>query len=419
MGNLIMSRKEREQVYIFRKLANGELSRTAAAKSLGISPRWVRKKLKRFKIEGEGGLVHRTRGRPSKKRWNQEYETLSVQLLQNEYIGFGPTFAAEKLEERHGIKVSRETLRKIMKAHGLWSDKVRRSKHRQRRPRNKCLGIMVQLDGSPHDWFEGRGPWCTLIVFIDDATSRILWLEFATSESYESVMLATCHYIDKNGIPASFYVDYGGVFSVNNNNAEREKKTQFERACKEVRVRVIHASSPQAKGRVERSNQTLQDRLVKEMRLRGISTIEAANKFAQNEFLDMHNKKFAVQAEESLDAHRSAAEYVLRNIFCLKENRIVQNDFTITYKKRILQLWPQQRTIIRPKETIEVREHLDGLLSLWLRKTELNFAEISARPIRATVLPKPRPPVYYKPQQTHPWRKYPACSVRQNPGRVG
>ncbi len=309
-----------------------------------------------------------------------------IELLRSDWYGFGPTFAAEKLEELHGIKVSKETVRKAMIEAGLWHAKVKRVKHRQRRDRKLMLGIMVQLDGSPHDWFEGRAGRCTLLVFIDDATSKILWLEFVESESTEALMRATKNYIETCGIPQSFYTDHGGAFHVNLNNKEGDKKTQWERACEELDIKVIHAHSPQAKGRVERCNQTMQDRLIKEMRLAGISSIEAANRFLRtSDFIRQHNIQRSKNPAQQGDAHRSHEFFDLSNVFTIKEPRILTNDFTITFNKRTFQLQAQQKTLIRPKNNITVKIHLDGTIKLWIRKTELSFCELVDRPVKHAV----------------------------------
>jgi len=227
-------------------------------------------------------------------------------------------------------------------------------------------------------------------------------------------MKSTSGYMRKYGLPTSFYVDYGSVFSVNTNNPEREKKSQFERACNELGVRVIHASSPQAKGRVERANKTLQDRLVKEMRLRGISTIAEANQFVQAEFIEMHNAHYAVLPEVPQDAHRPVDRSKLANVFCIKERRTVRNDHTIAYKNRIFQLGSQQRTIVQPKNFVQIYEHLDGNVAIWIRKTRLNFVELAARPkkvIGSTV----RSNKVYKPAANHPWRTYNTRSTAITP----
>jgi hypothetical protein len=234
-----LSMKERDQFVIFSKLRERKITQLAAARTLRLSARWVRAKLRRFLKFGAGGLVHQGRGKPSSRVWDQEQKSWVMKLFDEQFEGFGPTFAAEKLEELYGIKISHETLRKAMINAGLWHGRQRKPKHRERRERKEFYGVMVQLDGSPHDWLEGRAQKCTLLVFIDDATSQILWLEFAPSESLESVMKAARHYMERRGRPLSFYVDFGSVFSVNTNNPERDKITQFDRACKELGVSII------------------------------------------------------------------------------------------------------------------------------------------------------------------------------------
>ena len=382
MDKLIMSRKEREQLTVFKKIEDGEITQTTAAQMLNISDRWVRKKLQRYRTQGDIGLIHQGRGRPSPRRWNNVDRTLTIELLKSEWQGFGPTFVAEKLKDLKGITVSAETVRKVMINEGLWIPGKKRSKHRMWRERKAILGILIQLDGSPHDWFEGRAPKCTLLVFIDDATSKILWLEFVESESFQGVAFAVKKYIEKFGRPVSFYVDFGSVFSVNLNNPERDKKTHFERIMRALGIGISHARSPQAKGRVERANKTLQDRLVKEMRLAGISSIGAANEFVQKgSFMDSHNAKFAVPPATVGDAHRSTDGYNLYDIFCSQEERVITNDFTIQYKRKLLQLEREQPTIIRPKNHVIVCQHLDGKVSIGFRGHRLNFKEIGMRKI--------------------------------------
>jgi len=380
MGILAMSKKEREQLKIFERLASGQLTQSTAAQILKVSTRWIRKKLKRYREQGDAGLVHLNRGRPSSRKWNSKEKALAIELLKSEWRGFGPTFAAEKLAELKNIYVSAETVRKAMIANGLWTPGRKKQQYRKWRERKPMRGMLVQLDGSPHDWFEGRGPKCTLLVFIDDATSQILWLEFVESESFKGVAGAAKKYIENYGRPGSFYVDYGSVFSVNLNNEERDKITQFESIMKQLDIDVIHASSPQAKGRVERCNKTMQDRLIKEMRLAGISSIEEANRFVQaGSFVTKHNAKFAVQPTQEGDAHLSAKEYNLDMIFCSSQERVVTNDFTINYKSRIIQLTKNQPAIVRPKNRVSVREHLDGKLTISIRNSMLNYKVIGMR----------------------------------------
>lgn len=416
MEYLTMNRKEREQAKVFEQVKQGIITQIEAATRLRITDRWVREKIKRFYESGDAGLIHKSRGKQSHQKWSLQKECVLIEHLQGEWAGFGPTFAAEKLEELYGIKVSNETVRRSMIRASLWQPKQRRRKHRQRRERKSMLGMMVQVDGSSHDWFEGRAPRCTLLVFIDDATSRILWLEFAKSESEKASMRATKSYIQAHGIPGAFYTDHGAVFHVNLNNQEHDKKTQWERACGRLNIQVMHAHSPQAKGRVERCNGTLQDRLIKEMRLAGISSIEAANEYLQaSDFIEQHNAKFACKPAQQGDAHADWKAYNLDDIFSVHEVRVLANDFTILYQKRIFQLHNQQKTIIRPKDALTIKISLEGKISLWIRNTKLKFNEISERPKKAikekTVIDR----VYKPSENSKKWFNRPFSESRVKP----
>ena len=352
---------------------------------LGLSVRWIREKLKRFIQKGAAGLVHRRRNKPSPKIWNVLQKDFVMGLFNKDFHDFGPTFAVEKLRELYGITISRETLRKAMIAHGHWHGRKRKPKHRRWRERKEFYGVLIQLDGSPHDWLGGRGPKCTLLVFIDDATSAIVWAELVPSESTEALMQATRHYIERCGRPLAFYVDFGSVFSVNTNNPDRIKITQFKRACNELGIEVIYAHSPQAKGRVERSNQTHQDRLIKELRLRNISTLEEANKFIIETYIPKHNKAFAVKAAREGDVHRPITTHNLGTIF-------------------IIQLLAEQKAVVRPKETVLIHEQFDGSLSIFIRNIKLNFVEIAHRPLKIHE-PLLQQPITHKPAANHPWRR--------------
>ncbi len=402
MGHISMSRKEREQLKELEQVKKGLISQSEAAKRLGVAERTVRRKLVRYRKEGDIGLVHKNRGKPSPRQWNnEEHKALVIELFEGDWRDFGPTFASKKLKEIYGIIVSRETLRTFLKTKGYWIPKKRKNTYRKRRERKPMRGIMVQCDGSPHDWLEGRAGKCTLLVFIDDATGDILWLEFALSESVRSVMQATKNYIEKHGIPVSFYTDHGSVFHVNLNNQEKDKKTQWERACAELGIKVIHAHSPQAKGRVERCNQTMQDHLIKEMRLAKISSIEDANRFLrESNFIKNHNAEYAKEPAQKGNAHRDYNMHNLTDIFTIQETRILANDFTISYEKRIFQLHKEQKTILRPKNTITVKVSLTGAISLAIRETELSFNEIKSRPIKTlTMEPKPCANIIRKPSE--------------------
>ena len=270
-------------------------------------------------------------------------------------------------------------MRKAMIRAGIWTIKQQQYVRRRRRERRNTFGVMIQLDGSPHHWFGPNHPRCTLLVFIDDATSKIVWLEFVKSESLDAVMGATRKYMEKYGIPMSLYVDYGSVFSVNVNNPERTKKTQFERAMKELGVEMIHARSPQAKGRVERSHQTHQDRLVKLLSIAKITTMEEANQFLPS-YIEKHNSKFAEKAHTEGDAHTSIEGHNFDEIFSELTTRVLQNDYTILYKKRILQLIDKQSIRYKPKDSITIRRKLDGGLILSIRGNNIEFEELKQRP---------------------------------------
>ena len=388
MDIITMSTKEVKQLSVIERAVNREITHSKAAMVLGLSERSVRRKVRKFREKGAAGLVHANRGRPSNRSWDPIQKQEALLLLSTPlFKGFGPTFSTEKLYELHGIKVSEETVRKAMIQAEIWHKKIKRTKHRKRRERAAAIGIMVQLDGSPHDWFEGRAGRCTLLVFIDDATSVILWMELCEGESTESLFRAARNYFLLHGLPESFYVDYGSVYSVNVNNPERDKLTQFERAMKELGVVMIHASSPQAKGRVERSHKTHQDRLIKELRLANISDVDTANKFIQEVYIPRHNQKFAVRAQSSVNAHRPAKSAFLDRALCIRDKRKLQNDYVISYEKQLLQIHKSQNAIIRPGNEIEVRRLLNGTLKLAIRGIELRFSFVSQRPIKPTKLP--------------------------------
>lgn len=407
MENITMSRKECNQVGIFERLKQGMISVTLAAQMLNLTTRQVRNKRNRYEVEGAQGLVHRSRGKPGNRAWNEKVRKKALALIKEHYHDFGPTFAAEKLDEEHTIKISNEALRQAMIKAGIWRGKKRKIKHRELRERKAIFGLMIQLDGSDHDWFEGRVPKCTLLVFIDDARSEVVWAKFVREESLEDILRATYEYFSVHGLPASMYVDKAGVFRVNNNNEDDTRITQYHRALSELGIQLIHAHSAQAKGRVERVNETLQDRLIKEMRLAGISSMEAGNVFLQNVYLPKHNAKFAVAAAKLGNAHRPIKGYDLDNILCKKEKRVVTNDFTISYCKRILQIKRTPRVIVRPKDDIIVHERLDNSLMLFTRGKQLDFVEIKQRPHK----PKPEriySNVYHRPAANHPWRGRPS-----------
>ena len=401
-----MVRKELNQVSVFEDLKNGKIKQKDAAKILDLSMRQIKRKLKEYRQFGAISLIHKRRGKPSNNHNKENEIKQAVDLVGEKYHDFGPKFAAEKLLEIHKIKINRETLRLRMIKEGLWKPKVKKVNRHYLRERKESLGEMVQVDGSPHHWFEDRGPSCTLLGFIDDATSRILHLEFALNESTATLMKSTKEYILDSGRPVALYVDRGGVYKVNLHNEDEEKITQYKRALDELDINLIWARSPQAKGRVERLFETLQDRLVKELRLRGISDMKTANQFLEDEYIGKHNGMFAVVAKNETDLHRQITGYNLERIFCLKEKRHINCDMTVRYKNNWFQLEKKQPTLIFPKNTIEVWESLDREITFHLKECKLNAMKLAAKPLKIKEIQEAKPRKVWIPPVNHPWRNY-------------
>src|SRR3954465_6027996 len=310
MAVVLMSEAELSRVDTLARVARGELPVAGAASLLGLSPRQVFRLLARFGAEGAPGLASRRRGRPSNRRLPASVREAALAAVRERYADFGPTLAAEKLAASHDLRLSRETLRQWVSEAGLWVPrKARRGRVHQPRHRRDCLGELVQVDGCEHAWFEDRGPPCTLLVFVDDATSRLMHLRFVPTESTFDYFEATRAYLQRHGKPVAFYSDKHSVFRVNRKDAAGgDGMTQFGRALHELNVDIICANSPQAKGRVERAHKTLQDRLVKELRLAGVSTIEAANALLPT-FVAGYNARFAKEPRSDKDLHRPVSEH--------------------------------------------------------------------------------------------------------------
>lgn len=402
METFLMSRKELNQVSIFEDLKEKRVKQKEAAKMLSLSIRQVKRKLKAYRRFGTKSLIHKSRGKPSNHRLDEDLIDKALDLVRQKYADFGPTLAAEKLEEIDKIIINSETLRLRMTKEGLWKAKRKKINRHYFRERKEAFGEMVQADGSPHRWFEERAPACTLIGFIDDATSQILKLDFTDSESTMNLMRVTKDYLEEFGRPVSLYVDRGGVYKVNLHNAEEDKITQYKRALDEVEIELIWARSPQAKGRVERLFETLQDRLVKELRLRGISDMALANEFLKTEYIDQYNAKFSVKAKSESNLHRTTKGYDLEQIFCLKEERMIHSDMTVRYKNNWYQLERKQPTLIFPKNMIEVRESLNGEITFHIRVCKLNAKRLAEKPIQKRKEIKPK--TTWIPPANHPWR---------------
>ena len=332
--------KESERIAIMDNLIAKGIKQKHASRQLGISIRQVQRVVKKYKRDGIATLAHQGRGRVGNRAIGQEKKDAIIALLKKHYSDFGPTFASEKLSERDGIVVSKETLRQIMIEENLWKAKQRKEvvihTFRERRP---CVGELIQLDGSPHAWFEDRAEKCTLIAFIDDATSRIMDGEFADYEGTFTLYNATEHYLNTYGKPLSLYVDKHSTFRINRQATIEEElkdtkaRSQYGRAMDDLKIELIFAHSPQAKGRVERLFETLQDRLVKELRLAGISTKEEATKYFREVYIPKHNAKFAVPPKEPNNVHKNLLETGdLSRIFTVQTERIVSKTLVAQYK---------------------------------------------------------------------------------------
>lgn len=371
MGQIILSMKETERIAIMNNLVAKRIKQKHASMQLGISVRQVRRMVKRYKREGVLGLTHKSRGRVGNKTMKQEKKDQIVLLIQQQYPDFGPTLAAEKLEERHGIRVSEEKVRLLMIQEGLWKTKQRKQivihTYRERRP---CVGELIQLDGSPHKWFEDRGEPCTLAAFIDDATSRIMDGEFVDYEGTFTLFEATEHYLKTHGKPISLYVDKHSTFKINRQATIEEElkdflpQSQFGRAMEDLRIELIFAHSPQAKGRVERLFETLQDRLVKEMRLEGISTKEDATRYFREVYIPKHNARFAVLPKDSTNMHRVLLpQDDLTRIFTVQTNRVISKVLVVQYKNTRYQLGTKGTyQYLLQKQNIVVEEDRVGTL---------------------------------------------------------
>jgi len=374
-----MSRKELKRFDIILRTVRKEMKQREAAEYLHLSVRQIKRIVKRVRYEGVTGMIHKLRNCPSNRSIPNDIRDRVIYLYKKKYDGFGPTFAAEKLLELDKIKVSRETLRQWLKERGFWKAHRKSRGHKKNRPRKDCYGQMVILDGSHHDWLEGRGPWLVLMAYIDDATSR-LYARFYDYEGTIPAMDSFRRYIKKYGIPQSIYTDRHTTYkspkkaTIDDELANREPQSQFERALEELGVTFIHANSPEAKGRVERVFQTLQDRLVKEMRLRNIKTKEEANKYLGH-YLPIHNNKFTVEPKKTFDFHRQVTDsFDLNSILCIREKRTVRRDWTIRYNNKFYQI-VKVPSGLRPKY-VWVEEHISGRMSMMYKGFHLSFKEI-------------------------------------------
>ena len=418
---LPMSQRELSRLDVFQKLLDKQLRQRQAATLLSLSVRQVIRLAKAFRQEGASALVSKRRGRPSHNRLAPALCARARELLRERYYDFGPTLAHEKLVEEHGLRLSVESVRRLMTAEGLWQPRrARKVVIHQLRERRARLGELVQLDGSPHDWFEGRAPRCTLLVLVDDATSRLMHLRFVECETTFNYFAAVRAYCGLFGKPRAFYSDKFSVFRVNIPNAlTGTGLTQFGRAMQELDIELICAHSPQAKGRVERANQTLQDRLVKELRLRAICSMAEANAYLP-EFIAAFNSRFAVAPRSAEDAHRPlSATDDLDRILVRCERRTLSKNLTISYKGVIYQIATNRAAYTMRGAHVEVREASGGEISIEYQGKALSysvFSEQERRQARVTpsklidaALSQPAPTgkrKTYHPPMSHPWRYF-------------
>ena len=416
MKIITLTQKELETMKILERIKNGNLKQEEAAILLKLSSRQVRRLLKCYREEGDQGLAHKSRFKQSNRAIPEDKVAKIIELIKAKYSAFkepaGPTFIADQLAKTDGIEIDHDTLRRLMIRNKLWEVSKRKKSKHSWRERKHHFGELVQVDGSLHIWFGDKE--CTLIPFIDDATGTIMAAEFFHRESTESLGKLTREYVEKHGRPFAIYSDRGSTYKTSvkmfAGQATKAGKTQYERMLSELDIKLIHAKSPQAKGRVERFFKTAQDRLVKELELANITTIEDANTFLKNAYIPEHNKKFVVLAKEKADFHRPANEFDLNRIFCLKFERRINNDYTVRFKKEWFQLTKAQKTFIRCGQRISIIQHFDRTIDMIQKGKRLAFKRIvkqdkvSSKKLTKEGNNRGKRLVYKSPSLSHPWR---------------
>jgi DNA-binding Lrp family transcriptional regulator len=416
MERIPMSEKDFKRLEILNKVKEGRCKQVIAGRNLGISTRQIRRLVRRLEKEGSKGVISKKIGMPGNHRLSFEKRAQVVAFCRiPEHSDFGPTLTQEYLLQGGGPKISVNFVRKTMIQEGLWHPK-RTAKKRAHplRPRRARRGELIQLDGSEHDWFEGRGSRCSLLVFIDDATSETLHLKFVKSENLLDYFKATREYIEKCGRPEAFYPDKHSVFRVNREGAlSGDGMTQFGRAMKELDIELICANTPQAKGRVERRNRDFQDRLVKAMRIARICTIEAANAFLPS-FLDKFNQQFAKAPQDPIDAHRPlSGTHKLDRIFCIKAKRHLSKNLTLQHENVIYQVLAVGKEYTLRKAEVTVLKTKDGSVSIEYRgktltavpyhKIQARTEEVSSKELLASLVERKKGK--FRPGRHHPWKQ--------------
>ena len=418
-----MTQKDLAKYQVVKNLIAKLINGTDAAKQLSLSVRQVKRLKARAIADGAKGIIHKLRNKESNHKTNPALYKKAKELIETDYHDFGPTFAHEKLMEIHRLDIGKAATRNLMIKEKIWipERRKRNKQYRAQRERKESFGEMIQFDGCYHLWFENRGEEYCLLSGIDDATSKPVKLKLGSSESIKEVFAYWKEYIQKYGKPVSIYLDKYSTYKINHKNAKdnRELLTQFQRACKELNIVPITAHSPQAKGRVENPFGTFQDRLVKELRLRGISTVEEANEFLEKFWADDYGKKFAIAPKSKTDLHRKLTDKELLNldaIFSVQSARQVKNDFTIQFKNQWYQLDKEQPATVRRQEKVLIEERLDGSLAIRLRGKYLNFKLLPAKPqkLAQTSFALPAKGKAHTPAPNHPWRgKFPKMKKRE------
>lgn len=419
-GLLTMSAQEIDRLTVIQKVVGKCLKQSEAMRLLKLSKSQTIRLVKAYRRDGAEGLISKQRGAISNRSYTPKKKESIKEIVEKTYRDFGPKFAAEKLNEKHQIKISKETLRQWMIEWEYWKPKRHKKvKIHQSRERRECFGELIQIDGSPHDWFEGRSPKCCLLVFIDDATSRIVGLRFEASETTAGYFRLAREYIEGNGIPMAFYSDRFGVFRVNIPDAQGDCETQFGRVCKSLGIELICANSPQAKGRVERANSTLQDRLVKEMRLAGVNDMEAGNSFIPA-FIKEHNRRFAVMPRSDVNAHRQTipCKEKLDLIFSYQDERTLSKNLELSYKNVIYQIKTPTKGYRLRGAKVVVCKDMTGVVTLLYKDNILAYSchhkAARATPIIGSKqLGEMLDNIKYdgrskghKPSVNHPWRRH-------------
>jgi len=417
-GIITMSMKEAKLLHLVQKAIEKRITQAEAAQMGGLSLRQLQRIIRRVRTEGDSGVCHHARGRKPNNQIPEAVKHKAVELCRERYQEFGPTLASEKLLEKNRIKVSVETLRTWLLEAGLAYRKRKKRPHRQWRERKSCRGAMVQLDGSHHDWFEGRGPKSVLMAFVDDATGEV-YARFYDYEGTIPAMACFKGYIKQYGIPQSVYLDRHSTYkspvhyqTIEDQLEDRQLMSQFERSLQELSVTVIHAYSPQAKGRVERLFGTFQDRVIKEMRLAGVRSKDEGNAFLQT-YLPDYNRRYRVSPAKDTDMHRRFKDHrELDRILSIRTSRALRNDFTIAHDKKLYQI----KDNIRAKK-VTVEERTDGSMRILHNGQRLRYQEITVRPEKAR---KQSPELYKtwdrgKPTRLHPWRESFDPDRRQKP----